>query len=81
MANFVRESFMTINGDDDIVKIIPKELFYNECSELDIGDEYGFYICSQYYNDENSLTKDVTVFRTSTKLANFNTTDTVYNGL
>jgi hypothetical protein len=81
MANFVRESFMTINGDDDIVKIIPKELFYNECSELYIGDEYGFYICSQYYNDENTLTNDVTVFRTSTKLANFSTTGTVYNGL
>ena len=34
---------VTISADDTITKIIPKELFAEECEKFYLGKEYGFY--------------------------------------
>ena len=52
-ADDTNHLFLELCHDDAIVNIIPKYYFVNECTELYIGKEYGFFIntyeeCSNY---------------------------------
>ena len=57
----------TVDGDDPIVKIIPKELFARRGVYLHIGREYGFYVNTQKLED-NSNQSTVFVFDIEKKL-------------
>ena len=57
----------TVDGDDPIVKIIPKELFERRGVYLHIGREYGFYVNTQKLED-NSNQSTVFVFDIEKKL-------------
>lgn len=61
-------------GDDDIVKIVPKQLFAQVGEELYIGNEYGFYINTS--DNETYLSSEVLVFDIS---LNTNLIETVDN--
>lgn len=55
-------SKMEINGSDDIVKIIPEELFKKEGKTLHIGKEYGFFIeCRKGRKFKNLLISTVMI--------------------
>ncbi len=47
-------SSATVDADDNITKIIPKEYFTSVCEELYIGKEYGFYINTNYEPNNNT---------------------------
>ncbi len=48
-----------LNGDDNIIKIIPKQLFANACEKLFIGNEYGFYIKTQILQGTTHYTSTI----------------------
>ena len=37
-------------GDNPITNIVPKKYFTRECEEVVVGNEYGFYISTEYIN-------------------------------
>lgn len=51
------EKYQAINtdADDPIVQIIPKQYFYTVGSELVIGNEYGYYINTESYENDSFL--------------------------
>lgn|GEM_PF-2469646 len=48
--------FASAFGDDNIVNIIPKEMFFSESDHYYIGKEYGFYIKNESYAKYNLST-------------------------
>ena len=64
---------MSISADDNIVKIIPKELFQYNVQKLYIGKKYGFYITTRPIS-ENQISYSTVVLFTSTSDININKT-------
>ncbi len=50
---FIIQPKMTVGGDDDIIRIIPRNYFTNRGKYLYIGKEYGYYINTVAENYEN----------------------------
>lgn len=48
---------ISVNGDDNIVKLIPRTLFTTKGQKLYFGKEYGFYITTK--NESDHLTSNV----------------------
>ena len=54
---------MTVTGDDDIIKIIPEELFKTEGKTFHAGKEWGFFVdCFKPYADIDILVSTVVLF-------------------
>ena len=54
------DMILTGSGDDDIVQIVPKELFATVGEKLCIGNEYGFFISTNL--DDGNYSSTVVVF-------------------
>jgi len=52
---FQDRTALWLNGDDDIVKIIPRQYFINRGTHLYVGKEYGYYIKTSAEKYENIL--------------------------
>ena len=57
---------ISVNGDDNIVKLIPRTLFTTKGQKLYFGKEYGFYITTK--NESDHLTSNVCLFRVEKEL-------------
>ena len=59
------EIVFVIEGDNPVTCVIPKAKFTNECAELVIGDEWGYYIKTEResaYHQTNNFRSYVTLF-------------------
>jgi len=59
---------MQISGSDDIVKIVPEELFKKEGKTLHIGKKYGFFVdCRKLYEYRDLLVSTVMLIAVNTE--------------
>lgn len=59
---------MQISGSDDIVKIVPRELFKKEGKTLHIGKKYGFFVdCRKLYEHRDLLVSTVMLIAVNTE--------------
>ena len=50
-SSFGQDFTVTVNGDDNIVKFVPKELFMQECEDFFINENFGYYIKTYIENE------------------------------
>lgn len=59
--------FLRVNGNDDIVKILPEEIFKTPGQTFHIGKKWGFFVdCYYPYEDINVLVSSVVLFKLRT---------------
>ena len=63
---------INISADDNIVKIVPKELFKNEGQKLYIGRKYGFYITTRKAKKYDFVYSTVVLFGTTPDISTNN---------